>query len=362
MAFDRVTSGQAQSALPWAERALRLAKELELPELQVRALDARGLARTDVGDPGALDDLRAALAIGLESGASFDTAVIYGNLAEPLWSAEGPASALANCQEGLRFARRRGLTETVVWLHTHSLGPLGDLGRWDELLALADEVIAQDRAHGGGYVSVMAEACKGQVLVRRGQLAAAAAVVEELLPQARRIDDLQVLVPALVTAALLHEARGERVAALALAEEADRLTRERSGGHWYRGQHLADLARTAAAAGARPLVERLTAEQVYARHRLGAATARAVLAEADGDLEPAARLHEQAAAAWEAFGHLPEQGLALLGAGRCLRRLGRPEAGARLRAALAVFERLDAGLLREEAGALLPGAAGGAAG
>jgi class 3 adenylate cyclase/tetratricopeptide (TPR) repeat protein len=362
MAFDRVMAGQAESGLAWAERALRLARELALPELQVRSLDARGLGRTDVGDPGGLDDLRAALAIGLESGASLDTAVIYGNLAEPLWSAEGPASALANCQEGVDFARRRGLTEVVVWLHTHSLGPLGDLGRWDELLALADEVIVHDRDHGGRYVSVMAAGCKGQVLVRRGQLAAAAAVVDELLPQARSIDDLQVLVPALVTAALLHQTRGEQVAALALAEEVDRLTRERNGGHWYRGQHLADLARTAAAAGARPLVERLTAEQVYARHRHGAATARAVLAEADGDLESAISLHERAAADWEAYGHLPEQGLALLGAGRCLRRLGRPEAAARLRAALVVFERLGAGPLREEAGAWLLGAADGAAG
>jgi hypothetical protein len=63
-------------------------------------------------------------------------------------------------------------------------------------------------------------------------------------------------------------------------------------------------------------------------------------------LEAAVRLHEQAAAAWEAYGHLAEQGLALLGAGRCLRRLGRPEAAARLRAARAVFERLRAGPLR----------------
>ena len=62
---------------------------------------------------------------------------------------------------------------------------------------------------------------------------------------------------------------------------------------------------------------------------------------------------------WEAYGHLAEHGLALLGAGRCLRRLGRPEAAARLRAARAVFERLRAGPLREEAGAWLPGAAAG---
>ena len=32
-----------------------------------------------------------------------------------------------------------------------SLGPLADLGRWEEVIALADDVIVSDRAHGGRY-------------------------------------------------------------------------------------------------------------------------------------------------------------------------------------------------------------------
>ena len=362
LAFDWLMSGQAEEGRTWADRALELARRLGRPELEVRSLDARGLARTDLGDPGGLEDLRAALAIGLESGVSLDAGVLYGNLAEPLWSAEGPASALANCRDGLEFAERRGLTEIAIWVHTHALGPLFDLGRWDELLARAEEVITRDRAHGGRYVSVMAEAVKGQVLVWRGRLPAAGAVVAGLLPQARKIDDLQVLVPALVTAAMLHQATGQSAAALALAAEADRVTRERDGGHWYRGQHLADLARVAAATpGGRPLAEALAGGgQVYARHRLGAVTAEAVLAEADGDLERAAALHDRAADGWRRFGHLPEEGQALLGAGRCLRRLGRPQATARLEAARDLLGRLGAGPLEREAGAELTGAAGSA--
>jgi class 3 adenylate cyclase/tetratricopeptide (TPR) repeat protein/type II secretory pathway predicted ATPase ExeA len=359
LAFDRLMSGEAELGRVWAERALELARRLELPDLEVRALDARGLARTDLGDPGGLDDLRAALAVGLESGASLDAAVIYGNLAEPLWSAEGPASALANCRQGVDFAERRGLTEITIWVHTSSLGPLFDLGRWDEVLERADEVIARDKAHGGRYVSVIAEAFKGQVLVWRGRLAAAETVVQELLPQARKIDDLQVLVPALVTAALLGKAAGREAEALRLAAEADRVTRERNGGRWYRGQHLADLARIAAPNGARQLAEALARDhQVYARHRLGARTARALLAEADGDLEGAARLYDQAADGWARYGHLGERGQGLLGAGRCLRRLGHPGAAARLQAAREVFERLGAGPLVREAGAELREAAG----
>ena len=73
-----------------------------------------------------------------------------------------------------------------MWVHTESLGPLFDLGRWDELLERADEVIARDRAHGGRYVSVMAEASKGQVLVWRGRLAEAEAVALDEFRARRR--------------------------------------------------------------------------------------------------------------------------------------------------------------------------------
>ena len=61
---------------------------------------------------------------------------------------------------------------------------------------------------------------------------------------------------------------------------------------------------------------------------------------------------------WERFGHVAEQGLALLGAGRCLRRLGHPGAAARLLAARDRFQRLGAGPLEREAGAELGEAAG----
>jgi hypothetical protein len=66
-------------------------------------------------------------------------------------------------------------------------------------------------------------------------------------------------------------------------------------------------------------------------------TADAVVAEARGDPEGAAALYEQAANGWEASGNALERGQALLGLGRCLRRLGRPEAGSRLREARAVL-------------------------
>jgi tetratricopeptide (TPR) repeat protein len=116
MAMDRVMSGHPREALVWADRALALADRLGgLPEERLRALDSRGVARDDLGDLGGMDDLRAALTIGLEVGAGYDTAVVYDNLMEPLWLSEGPAAALAFSQEAVEFTERRGLGEGTAW-------------------------------------------------------------------------------------------------------------------------------------------------------------------------------------------------------------------------------------------------------
>jgi hypothetical protein len=280
--------------------------------------------------------------------------VVYNNLVEPLWVAEGPAKAVQTVRDGVEFSQRRGLAGAITWLQTTSLGPLADLGRWDELLGLAEELIARDRADGGRYVGVWAQVHKAYVLGCRGQLPAARALAEAFLPAARKIDDLQVLVPALATAALVRQASGERRAVTRLVAEL-RTATARGGGHWYRAQHLADLARLCVAAGAPALAAELVEETraVPARHQLAALSARAVLDEARGDLHGAAGRYQQAAAGWAAYGHVVEEGQALLGAARCLLRTDPPGAPAKLRAAHAIFTSLGAHPLAAETGTWL---------
>ena len=355
MAGDRVVSGHASEALDWADKALALADELGgLPGVRPRAMDARGMARCDLGDFGGMDDLRAGLALGLELGSGYDTAVLYNNLAEPVWLVEGPDAALAVCADGVDFAERRGLSEAAMWLRASTVGPLLDLGRWDEAVALADEAIAWDLAHGGDYLAIGCRRYVTLVLAWQGDLIAARDLASRVLPRAREIDDLQQLVPALVNAALVEHATGDQAAALALVSEAAQLTAERAGGRRYLGQELADMVRVAAGpapALARDLVD--GAEATATRYRLTAATARAVLAEATGDPEHAAGLYAEAAAGWGAYGHALEHALALLGQGRCLARLGAPTPSQVLRVAHQHLTTLGARPPAAEAAALL---------
>jgi len=356
MAMDRVMSGHPQEALGWADKALALADELGgLPEERLRALDSRGVARGDLGDLGGMDDLHAALELGLEVGAGYDTAVVYNNLIEPLWLSEGPVAALETCQEAIEFTERRGLAEGTAWIRSATLTPLLDLGRWDEAVGTADTLIAWEHDHGGQYMSEMAQQVKAAVLLWRGEADAARALTREFLPRARAIDDLQLLVPALAVAAAVEQEAGHRSAARALLTELQRVVGDRGGGRWYLGQHIAELVRACVALGERATAEALAAQahDGVARNRHGLLTARAALAEAEGALDQAAQGYDEAAARWADYGHQLERALALLGAGRCLLALSRPEGRLRLQDAHSALMALNAHPLLAEADATL---------
>jgi class 3 adenylate cyclase/tetratricopeptide (TPR) repeat protein len=356
MAGDRAVAGHSGEALEYADKALALADELGgLPRIRPRILDARGMARCDLGDfAGGMDDLRSGLALGLELGSGYDTAVLYNNLAEPVWLVEGPEAALALCENGIDFAERRGLSEAAMWLRSSTVGPLLDQGRWAEAVDLADEAIAWDLAHGGDYLAIGCRRYVSLVLAWQGDLIAARDLATRVLPRAREIDDLQQLVPALVNAALVEQAGGDKAAALALVAEAAQLTADRAGGRRFLGQHLADMVRVAAdpdPALAQDLIE--ATEPTATRYRLAATTARAVLAESTGDPETAAALHAQAADGWRAYGQVLEHALALLGQGRCLAALARPDAADLLQAAHRHLKDLGARPPAAEASTLL---------
>jgi class 3 adenylate cyclase/tetratricopeptide (TPR) repeat protein len=358
MAADRVLSGHSEEAPAWADKALALAEQLGgLPVVKVQALDYRGMARCDLSDFGGLDDLRQALQLAQEVEAGNDAAMLYLNLAEPLWVADGPATALETCRTGIDFAERRGLARTAMWIRSESFGPLADLGRWDEVLTLADEAIAQARTH-GGYQSVAAATHKAHILLWRGEIAAAQPLVRELLSQARDIDDLQILLPALAAAAAI-EAAGNPPLAAHLIEELNRKTHARGGGQWYLGLYIAGLVRTCMATDQHALASQLIdhAPTRAARHQYARLTAQAVLAETQGDLHKAARLYEQMAEKWTQYGHVLERGQGLLGAGRCLVRLNRPQAAPKLQDARTSFATLGARPLLAETDAWLLDAA-----
>jgi len=145
-----------------------------------------------------------------------------------------------------------------------------------------------------------------------------------------------------VAVALAQEARGNRERAVALVEEYGHVTEDRRG---FLAQNLTDAVRICVPAGNLAVAERLLSgvRRAAARHAASAATCDAVLAEARGELSDAVDLYADAAVRWAGFPSPLEQGLALLGRGRCLIATGRTgEAKAELEQARALFSGLRA--------------------
>jgi hypothetical protein len=270
------------------------------------------------------------------------------------WAVEGPATALETRQAGIEFAERRGLAQIAMWLRLGTLVPLFDLGSWDELLQVSDQIIQWDRAGGGHYATALAELTQAHVLLIRGELQAAASLSDEFLGYARDVGDAQALIPAVATVALIHQAQGRLPDAVRMVKEFDWAARGLGAG-MYRGQYLPDVTRVCVAAKdlalAQDLLERTKA--VGARSQHGLQTGWAVVTEARGDFMEAARLYDEVARRWAEYGHVLEHGQALFGVGRNMLRVGEPDAAGELDNAHAVFGRLSARPLMAEVDAWL---------
>jgi class 3 adenylate cyclase/tetratricopeptide (TPR) repeat protein len=357
IARDMMLSGRNRECMEWSEKALELAEELDIPGVAVMSRQFRGSSRCELGDLDGIEDLQQALQMSLQYGLGHETVRCHINLADWVWYMEGPAKALEIQRAGIRFGERRGVTGPVMWTKGESLWTLFDLGDWEDLLQTADELIAWDRARGGSYFGVMALTYKAGVLLWRGRVSEAAILEEEFLPRARDIADPQILVPALTVGASIEQRRGNSAEALRLIQDTEETTGEIPR---FRAQVVADAVRVAVSLDridlAGTLIEGSASDTRRDQHSV--LTARAVVAEARGELQEAQTLYSEVARRWEEFGHLLERGLALLAAGRCLPELKRsPETEAPLKEARDIFVGLGAAPLVQETDALLGGPA-----
>ena len=144
-------------------------------------------------------------------------------------------------------------------------------------------------------------------------------------------------VEALAAAAAAKLEAGAREEARALLAEVEQTPGARES--IYYSRQLPGMLRVALQAGDPALGERMVQglERRYPLNEHVHGAAHAQLAEHAGDHLEAARVYAEAAAGWREFGNVPERAYALLGQGRCLTALGRPEAEVPLREARDLF-------------------------
>ena len=344
-------SEEAASAI---DRAMPVVREFGDETGLAILLQFRGQSRVDRGDvEGGFEDSREGLRIALESSPAGVATSAHVNLGDMMWLQEGPAKGQELYEAGEELGERRGARGAADWARMESMWTRFDLGAWDELLEIGERVLAADPQGETSQISVLAETYRQDVLLHRGVPVEHGVVERILLPRAREIGDGQVLVPAFRVAALGRLDRGDVAGAVDLVRELDELLRGRPG---PRSWILNGASRVCLAANEVELLRSLIDQGVehLTRDRNGMASARAVLAELEGDVAAAAERYEDAAERWGAFPSVLEHGLALMGAGRCLPVLGRQNEGTeRLRAARERFGALKAAPLVAEVDDLL---------
>jgi tetratricopeptide (TPR) repeat protein len=354
MAGDAMLRSQYPESMVLAEKSLALAETLNRPDLTVRPLQYRGWARWDARDAaGAQADLQASIEIGLQHGDAGETSIAYNNYGSLRLALEGPAAALETYREGMAFSARRGMEGNRLWSAGETTWCLYDLGRWDELLTVADEVESEAQARSWSQIGLLALPERIKVLLLRGQAAEAAALVGSTLAAAREVGDPQLLVPALEAQAMVEMALGRGPEAVDAILEIERITAETTPLVF---SFAAALVAVACQAGDMALAHRLVEGNpaMPGRSKNIVITGRAVVAETEGRLDEALAGYQDAADRWAEHGSVIEHGRALLAIGRCLVGLGRAgEALEPLREARDVFAEPRATVLAAEVDDLL---------
>jgi tetratricopeptide (TPR) repeat protein len=328
-------AGAYREAIATADRALTLADRLGLP-VPARALGFRGFARVYVGDPDGLAEMEHALALFVEQGANQAAATLQNNLAIASYPVQGPARSLAAFEHGIAFCEQRGLADMAAFMEADCPGLLVELARTEEALERAARLGAALEVSGGTHALVWLRALELATRLARGETEAVT-ITDWLVETTRGTGTADVTVEALAAAAAGRLAQGLPDRARALLVELEETPGARATSYYAR--QLGAMVRTALAAGDPELAARLAdgLEPLFPLREHALCAARARLAEAAVDHAEAATLYADAAERWREFGNVPERAYALLGQGRCLAALGKPEAEGPLREARDLF-------------------------
>jgi DNA-binding SARP family transcriptional activator len=315
-------AGRSAECGRWSAKAREVAEAIGSPALKTQPTLYLGIARFESGDVAGIEDVRAAIDLGLQAGLSWETGHAMSDLGAIVWLSEGPAAGLPLKQRAVTFADSRGMAALARTTRAQMLWLLYDAGAWDELMSTAEALIAGSQGR-EDRIPMIAQSAKARVLVERGELQAAVALEDAVLTPARAIGDLQDLAPALATSACIRAAAGDAAGALGHIAEAEELTRGRDVSP--RVSDLAPLTRICARFGAPELAARFHERATGfapARARLMLAASGATLAELGGALAEAERRYLAAAEGWAGFGSHEEEAYARIGAARCMLALG----------------------------------------
>jgi hypothetical protein len=212
-------AGQNDEAGGHIEFALTLAERFRLNEVLSMGLNTKGLVlRTLMRPTEALALTERALQIALDNNLSAPALRAYNNLVAFLNSEDRHEEEFELCQRARALARKVGNRPWELQLSATATAALVDLGRWDEAVARAEEVLADQDARVG--ILALAELWPVvMVHIERGDTEGAAALAKHLEDN-MPADELQSRSAILVVQGRIFPAQRRHADGLAVANEA----------------------------------------------------------------------------------------------------------------------------------------------
>jgi class 3 adenylate cyclase/tetratricopeptide (TPR) repeat protein len=229
-----------ERALVEARRALEIARELGLRDVEARCLNTIGWLRATRGDLGGFADLEQSIVIGESVNSPF-VVLGYANLASVHLVLGDLARAFEVAAAGRKATAHFGRVYGSRWLmdglrvHEEYYS-----GRWDEAARVAEEILG-DSDRESHSQEILVRIFRARIRLARGDEDSALEDSERALEVARAAKDVHVLYPALAY-------RGRVLAATGLVREASEASNEFlaafSGDEWCMDSFWIDLAVT----------------------------------------------------------------------------------------------------------------------
>jgi hypothetical protein len=150
----------------YAGRALELCDRLDRDDLRAQALCYLGSGRLALGDPGGLDDIERAVAVGATDGPRETRVRTYVNAAGSAYRAGRFADARAYVATGLSLAADGEFAAGRYRLHLTSAAVSASEGAWDAAVAELRELVTSPGKP--GVMAVLARSLLARLLARRG--------------------------------------------------------------------------------------------------------------------------------------------------------------------------------------------------
>jgi tetratricopeptide (TPR) repeat protein len=266
------------------------------------------------------------------------TAIGYNNYGVMIRHFRGIAASLEVLGEGVEYSEARGLHSGTLTIRTSMLPAMLASGDLEGVLEQTAELMERAEQAGDEFDLMEIRANRAYALVLSGRSLDAASYLDWQVEASARTGRADFIVTNVACAATVRIALGQLEEARLLLAAIGSVPG--FGDSDASAVELPTLVRAALALGeidvAEGIAGQVTPRYPHAEHSLVAVGA--ALAEARGDLAAAAGMYADAAARWEDFGVVTEEGFAWLGRGRCLVGLGRSiEASDALNRARGIF-------------------------